>query len=182
MTKNRRSFASLLAVLLIVATAGAQASANWSEGFVIEKIQPTILTETEETPADPASVYAAEVLRLVNLEREKEELKPLSGLAALRTAANTRAREVSSIFAHVRPDGTSPRTAFTENGLNYRYVGENIARGYAEPSSLVEAWMNSEMHKNVILREEYTHGELGYFQNEDGKIFCSMLFITPVEG
>ena len=180
MTRTKRILASLLTIMLIVSAAGAQtASANWSEGFVIDVAKP--VAETETTPVDPAVEYAAEVLRLVNLERETAGLSELSGLEALKTAADTRAKEVSVVFAHTRLDGTSPRTVFTENKLNYSHVGENIAHGYADAAALVKAWMNSTAHKNVILRAEYTHAELGYYKNDSGKIFCSMLFYTPAE-
>ncbi len=181
MTRTKRMLASLLTIVLIASAVGAQtASANWSEGFVIDVAKPA--TETEATPVDPAVEYAAEVLRLVNLEREAAGLVGLSGLEALKTAADTRAKEVSVVFAHKRLDGSSPRTVFTENKLNYSHVGENIAHGYTDAAALVKAWMNSTAHKNVILKAEYTHAELGYYKNSDGRTFNSMLFFTPAEG
>lgn len=180
MIRMKRTLVLLLTIVLVASAFGAQtASANWSEGFVAEEAKP--VAETEAVPLDPAAEYAAEVLRLVNLERETAGLSKLSGLEALKTAADTRAKEVSVVFAHTRLDGTSPKTVFIENKLNYSHVGENIAHGYADPAALVKAWMNSTTHKNVILNGEYTHAELGYYKNDSGKIFCSMLFFTPAE-
>lgn len=180
MTRIKRTLVSLLSIVLIASAVGGQiASANWSEGFVTETPKPA--PESEAAPADPAAEYAAEVLRLVNLERETAGLSKLSGLEALKTAADIRAKEISAVFAHVRLDGTSPRTVFTDNKLNYSHVGENIAQGYTDPAALVKAWMNSTPHKNVILRAEYTNAELGYYKNDSGRIFCSMLFFTPAE-
>jgi len=178
-----RSFLSLLVIVILVSAISKQTvSANWLEGFAFEEIKPMSETENEETTVDPAAEYAAEVLRIVNLERKTKGLTALSGLTALKAAANTRAKEVSYLFAHIRPDGSSPRTVFTENGLKFRRIGENIAHGYSDPKTLVQAWMNSDAHRNVILRAEYTHADLGYYKNEDGKIFCSMLFFTATEG
>ncbi len=183
MNRTKKVILSLVAIVLISYVAGMQtANANWVEGFVFDEVEPVVKAEKEEAPANPAMEYSAEVLRLINLEREKNGLSPLKGLDALKTAANTRAKEVSVVFAHVRLDGTSPRTVFAENKLNFHRVGENIAHGYSDPTSLVQAWMNSDAHRNVILRAEYTHAELGYYKNESGEIFCSMLFFTPAEG
>lgn len=181
MTRTKRILVSLLTIVLIASAVGAQtASANWSEGFVLNAEKPVL--ETEATNVDPAAEFAAEVIKLVNLERETAGLSKLSGLEALKTAADTRAKELTVVFDHVRPDGTSPRTAFIENELNYSHVGENIAHGYKAPAALVKAWMNSTAHKNVILKAEYTHAELGYYKNSDGRTFNSMLFFTPAEG
>ncbi len=94
--------------------------------------------------------YAFQVLELVNQERTKEGLKPLTMDTSLLDTAMLRAAECSVEFSHTRPDGTS---CYTANELMY---GENIASGYTTPASVMTGWMNSEGHRANILTEAYT--------------------------
>ena len=129
---------------------------------------------------DPANKYISEVFRLVNLERGKAGLGNLSGNPTLKLAADIRAKELVNKFAHVRPDGTNPGTVFRENNLNYRASGETIARGFSDPSALVRSWMQSAIHKKVLLNGNYINGEVGYFKDNSGKVHIAMLFFTPL--
>ena len=54
MPRTKRILVSLLTAVLIASAIGAQtASANWSEGFVVDVAKP--VTETEAAPSDPAA-------------------------------------------------------------------------------------------------------------------------------
>ncbi|MEZ4857448.1 MAG: CAP domain-containing protein [Flavobacteriaceae bacterium] len=54
-------------------------------------------------------------------------------------------------------------------------VGENVAFGYTEAESLVNAWINSPSHKSV-LEGNYTHTGFGIIQNNSGKYFFTQIF------
>lgn len=56
-----------------------------------------------------------DVLRLVNQEREKEGLSPLTLSQGLSDGAAIRAPEIVTTFAHERPDGTSCFTALKKD-------------------------------------------------------------------
>ena len=68
------------------------------------------------SPSDSAEQYAEEVLKLVNAEREKAGISPLTLDAQLCAAASQRAKELVENFAHVRPDGSDIATVLQENG------------------------------------------------------------------
>ena len=70
---------------------------------------------TDELPG--VSAYAQEVVRLVNIEREKAGLAPLAMDAALSAAAQVRAQEIDVSVSHTRPDGTSCFTVLKEFGI-----------------------------------------------------------------
>lgn len=135
--------------------------------------------ERNLVPADPALEFASEVLRLINIERQAQNLPDLTGMEKLKAAADIRAEEIAILFSHKRPGEESYGSIFAECELDYSYVGENIAYGYSNPSDLVQAWMDSFSHKNVIMGKDYTNAELGYYQDSDGRIYCAMLFFTP---
>ena len=120
-----------------------------------------------QTPAQDASTpeeLAAEVVRLVNVERAKEGLAPLGTYDSLTKAAQIRAPEIVTLFSHDRPDGTSCFTAMDQTGAKkgaYTW-GENIAAGNATAAATVEQWMNSPGHRANILNAKFTHIGVGY--------------------
>lgn len=120
-----------------------------------------------QTPAQDASTpeeLAAEVVRLVNVERAKEGLAPLGTYDSLTKAAQIRAPEIVTLFSHDRPDGTSCFTAMDQTGATkgaYTW-GENIAAGNATAAATVEQWMNSPGHRANILNAKFTHIGVGY--------------------
>lgn len=175
MITMKKHLIAALAMILVFLSLGLQISAaSWEPGLADEPQEAV-----DKSAADAEITFADEALALVNAERVKAGLAVLEQNAALKTAANQRAQEASSRFSHVRPNGKSAGSILKENKLSYKAAGENLALGYTDAAALVQTWMNSKAHKNVILSTRLTHGELGYFQNADGKIFCALLLYTP---
>lgn len=110
------------------------------------------------------SAYAGEVLRLVNIERDKVGAAHLVLDGALCDAANMRAIEMdySGNFSHTRPDGRDCFTVFSFCKISFYTCGENIAAGYPTPAAVVDGWMNSTGHKANILNTAFTKMGLGY--------------------
>ena len=123
--------------------------------------------------------YRQEVLRLVNVERAKEGLQPLTmSNTALSAAAQVRAKELVSLFAHTRPDGTRCFTALDEQGVTYGWAGENIAAGYQTPEAVVSGWMNSPGHRANILNANFKELGVGYYYTTSGyKHYWVQMFI-----
>lgn len=109
-----------------------------------------------------SSDYTQEVLRLVNAERQKAGKQPLTMDAKLSQAAQVRAKEIQTHFSHSRPDGRSCFTAMQEAGVSYRAAGENIAAGQRTPAAVMEAWMNSQGHRENILSDQFGRLGVGY--------------------
>lgn len=164
--------AALAAALTIPAQAAWESDINSSDSSV---------TQTKTDTLSASEKFAAEVLRLVNEERAARELEPLTSNETLAEVALVRAEESATKFAHVRPDGRSVSTAFSDAGLSYVKAGENLAHGYTKPETLVKDWMASKTHKANILNEEFTAAELGYYKNSAGSIYVALMFLTPAE-
>jgi uncharacterized protein YkwD len=78
------------------------------------------------------------VVRLVNAERQKAGLKPLSVDSRLQIAAQAHASDMAqrNFYAHNSPEGKTPRHRFTTAGLPGNIAwGENIAAGVADPGA-----------------------------------------------
>ncbi|MCD8390417.1 MAG: CAP domain-containing protein [Firmicutes bacterium] len=133
-------------------------------------VEPTATPTVEPTATPTASPvtdseFAAEVIRLVNAERAKQGLSELSTAEDLTAAANQRAVEISSVFSHTRPNGSSFSTVLGEYGVSYKSAGENIAYGQKTPEAVVEAWMNSSGHRANILSSSYSKIGVGVYKS-----------------
>ncbi len=111
------------------------------------------------------SQFAAEVVRLVNIERSKEGLSALKSDSTVQSAAQVRAKEIVSSFSHTRPDGSQCFTALQEAGVNYSGAGENIAYGQKTPQEVVTAWMNSPGHRANIMNGSFTTIGVGCYKS-----------------
>lgn len=130
-----------------------------------EKPQPTPTPTTKPEPN--ANAMAQEVIRLTNIERAKVGKAPLQYNAKLQEAAMLRAKEISILFSHGRPDGRIFNTAITEAGVGCP-DGENIAKGSLTPERVMYIWMNSPGHKAAILRPTSTHIGVGFYKAANG--------------
>ncbi len=138
-------------------------------------------TESEdtenETPEESAyHAYVLRVAELVNEERAKAGLQPLTLKENITNAAQIRAVETEQSFSHTRPDGRHFATALTEAGVSYRGAGENIAWGQKTPEQVMEGWMNSAGHRANILNEKYTSIGIGYYSSANGTNYWTQLF------
>ena len=121
--------------------------------------------------------YASQVVNLVNQERAKAGLAPLSLNDQASSAAMTRARELSSSFSHTRPSGQSFSTALTEAGLAFQGAGENIAYGQTSPEEVMNGWMNSAGHRANILSADFTEIGVAHYENGSGTDYWVQLFL-----
>lgn len=122
-----------------------------------------IVPETPEVNVD-AHEYELKVLELVNAERAKYGLLPLSWDSKLAEVARAHSQDMAKrgFFSHNNPDGKTPFDRIKAAGINYRSAGENIAAGQKTPEEVVKAWMNSSGHRANILNANYTKLGVGY--------------------
>lgn len=151
-------------------------SENLPGGNLPDSGQPDFETPDTDAPSSPSASYLTQVVNLVNIERAKQGLSPLTIDTGLEKAAFVRAREIQVNFSHTRPNGTSFSTAIKEAGVSYRRCGENIAWGQKSPEAVVTAWMNSSGHRANILSTDYTRIGIGYLTNASGTPYWVQLF------
>ncbi len=137
----------------------------------------TNIPDTETPDNNENASYIEQVVNLVNIERAKEGLAPLTIDEDVQAAAQVRALEIETSFSHTRPNGSSFSTALMEENVSYRRAGENIAWGQRSPEEVVNAWMNSEGHRANIMNSSFTKIGVGYYQNAKGVNYWSQLFI-----
>ena len=120
-------------------------------------------------PAEDKSVssFETEVIRLVNVERAKNGLSPLTHDWELSRVARYKSMDMkeNNYFSHTSPTFGSPFDMMKSFGISYRSAGENIAKGQTTPQKVVNSWMNSQGHRANILNKSYTHIGVGYVKS-----------------
>src|SRR3989344_3697523 len=98
-----------------------------------------------------------EIVQLTNVKRQADGLSVLRLDSQLSSAALAKASDMFArdYWAHVSPIGTQPWFFITQSGYSYRYAGENLARDFSDPQSIVNAWINSPTHRENLLSSKY---------------------------
>jgi len=147
-------------------------------------------TETQVPPASSGGCapelnrgYESEVIRLINQERGKEGLAPLVEQSQLTQAARLHSQDMAcnQFFSHVSPTAGDVIARVTAQGYSYSAIGENIAAGQADPSGVVQAWMNSTGHRANIMNATYTQVGVGYayLAGDSSGVFWTLLVGAP---
>ncbi len=127
-----------------------------------------------ETEDNSQLSMAKEVFNLVNAEREKAGLTPLTYYELGQPAVDIRCEELKELFSHTRPNGSAWFTVLDELEIQGWWAcGENIAWGQRSPEEVMGDWMNSEGHRANILNPNFT----GLAVATDGAYWVQM-FVT----
>ena len=96
---------------------------------------------------------AQRLLNQINEVRAREGVPPVWPNVLLARAAQAHAQAIADGEAtgHFGPHGSDPLQRITDAGYRPRAFGENIAMGSSAPRLVVEAWMRSPGHRQVLL-------------------------------
>lgn len=118
-----------------------------------------------------------EIFALTNQERNTRDIGLLTYNHDIQKAADIRAEEISKQFSHTRPNGSNCHTVLDD--IDYFVVGENIIMAdipVASASQLMNAWMNSQGHKENILLENYISMAVGVYITND-TVYAVQIFM-----
>ncbi|WP_431028967.1 CAP domain-containing protein [Lysinibacillus sp. LZ02] len=143
-------------------------NSNLANPDLIYPGQQIIVAENEQASVEE------EVVRLVNVERAKEGLAPLSIDWELSRVAKYKSQDMhdKNYFSHTSPTYGSPFDMMKQFGISYNSAGENIAKGQTSATQVVNDWMNSPGHRANIMNTSYTHIGIGYVT--DGHYWTQM--------
>jgi uncharacterized protein YkwD len=122
------------------------------------------------TPSPPAGAsngsIASDFLGLLNAERARNGLGPLSMNPNLSTAATNYARYMATanFFGHDGPDGSSPVRRVDATGYPGTWRGETLAAGQASAALAFDVWWNqSPPHHAILSDPTATEIGVGYY-------------------
>lgn len=129
--------------------------------MLLLNVQIAEAASTKNTTGTCEYDKAYEVLKIVNKERTAAGKNKLTMDKDLLEAAMLRAAEITVSFDHIRPNG---KKCFTVCDKVY---AENIAYGYATPTTVMEGWMQSKQgHRESIMNGEYETIGIGCFKKD----------------
>jgi uncharacterized protein YkwD len=116
-----------------------------------------------ETTSECTGVIARTV-ELVNEQRSQRDLATLRCDAEVGRAAAVHAEDLCrhSRFSHTGTDGSSMVDRARRVGLEFRTLGENVAKGQRSAHQVVEEWMASPGHRKNILNEDFQRIGVAY--------------------
>lgn len=153
-------------------------SGSGTSGSTVSK--PASSAPASSQPAGSSySAFQNEVVRLVNVERAKNGLAALSIDATITKTATLKSQDMAknNYFSHTSPTYGSPFDLMKQYGVSYRSAGENIAMGQTSPAQVMNGWMNSQGHRENILKSSYTKIGVGVAQNANGTYYWTQHFI-----
>lgn len=143
---------------------GANETEQIEEEIIVDLGNPTLTQEEQE------------VLDLINAEREKQGLGKLQVYNELQRVAKLKAEDIinNSYFSHTSPVLGTPFEMLKNEGIQYKYAGENLA-GNETGIKAVDAWMNSQAHKDNILDTDYEYTGICVVDSEIyGKVYVQL--------
>ncbi|WP_152656767.1 CAP domain-containing protein [Oceanobacillus sp. CFH 90083] len=146
--------------------------ANQEEAGNAEDAQQN--AEDNQAADGEVSQFEQEVVDLTNQEREKQGLAPLELDTELSKVARAKSEDMqaNNYFDHNSPNYGSPFDMMQSFGIDYNTAGENIAQGQRSPEEVVNAWMNSQGHRENIMNSDFTHIGIGHV--EEGNYWTQM--------
>lgn len=107
---------------------------------------------------DGISPFSKEdVVSQTNVLRSSLGFSTLKANPTLESAAWQKLQDMigGQYFAHTSPSGISPWYWFDLSKYKYTYAGENLAIGFVDAKTTVDAWANSPSHRANLLNPNY---------------------------
>jgi uncharacterized protein YkwD len=141
-----------------------------TEDFPVESIDAIAL---KNAPA-PKEIEI-QILELINEHRISMGLNPLHNMNIIKSVAFTHTDYMVEVN-NVNHDNFFQRKISLEQNANAKKVGENVAYAFSTAESLVNAWINSDSHRENI-EGDYTDFDVSAEQNKEGKWYYTNIFI-----
>ena len=138
-----------------------------------EKTEYTYIGELRPPLSDDFSFSSLDldIVNEINEVRDDIDLDPYDFDRGLGEAAYIRAEECEQSFSHTRPDGSKWYTV----NQNICF-GENLAFGYDTADEVVDAWLNSPTHRDLIYDEDFLTCGIGHYEGSDGTTYIACEF------
>ncbi|WP_311568230.1 CAP domain-containing protein [Photobacterium arenosum] len=141
---------------------------------------------------DSGQSMADEMLAAVNAARAQGQtcgstwmpaVGPLTWDATLEHTAYLHSSDMANYdyFSHTGLDKSSPSQRVTEQGYNWKTVGENIAAGQKTVSAVMQGWLKSEGHCKNIMNGSFTQMGAASDTNSGSTygIYWTQVFASP---
>ena len=122
-----------------------------------------------------AKTIEVEILELINDHRLNIGLNPLSDMGIIKSQAynHTSYMLAQNSISH---DNFFLRKSYLQSNAGANLVSENVAYGYTNAQSVVNAWLNSEGHRENI-EGDFTNFDISAEEDANGKWYYTNIFV-----
>lgn len=158
---------TMLPAMALIALLSFSCSTDSVEEDTIEAITSTYVPQTK--------VIEVEILELINDHRISQGLNVLSDMSTIKAQAfgHTDYMVAQQEVSH---DNFYKRKETLESRVGAVKVAENVAYAYSSAESVVNAWLNSDGHRNVI-EGDYTDFDVSAEKDANGKYYFTNIFV-----
>jgi uncharacterized protein YkwD len=118
-----------------------------------------------------------EILNLVNDFRNSIDLNSLEKMNIISSVAETHTDYMVQTGL-VNHDFFLERQESLMKSVQAISVAENVAYGYKTAQDVVNAWLKSDLHREVIENPRFTHFGISSEKNNEGRLFYTQIFIN----
>lgn len=153
-------------------------------GAVVARLYLLQSTPPSQEEVSGLTQQEADILKLVNEERERAGRNPLQFSARLAVVARGHSYDMAMrrYLAHGSPEGTGPSERLTGVGISYQAAGENIYMDDArDPAGLaaraIQGWLKSATHRETMLSDKFEETGVGVARASDGSLYVTQDFV-----
>ncbi|SHM87604.1 CAP domain-containing protein [Gracilibacillus kekensis] len=108
-----------------------------------------------------------QIFEITNEVRKVYELETLTWDDQAAQAAKNHSKDMvkENYFSHYSQNGDGLKERLLAANAYYLVAGENIAAHYIDGPAVIHGWLNSEGHREALLKEDYTHLGVGVYQS-----------------
>lgn len=181
---------STISETTIVTTKATTSSATTRNATTTRRVTTTKITTAKVTTTKQSATYTnpstsakmitgfeQHMLDVMNAERKKNGVSPLSFDPQLTSLARLRASELTVYYSanHNRPDKRAWNTVFDDYNYPIYYAGENIAYGQKSADEVMKVWIASPGHYSNIVNPNFGHVGLACYE-KNGVLYWEQLF------
>lgn len=160
----------LIAILLLIMTASCTDNFQQEESLYAEEENEII-----ESTALLATDFEKQVLDAVNEYRSSLGLNTLVFTDNAYDEAESHTEYMIS-KGQLSHDNFRTRASRISQNTNASYVAENVAKNYNTAETVLNAWLNSNSHKNTI-EGDFTHTTITVRKDANETLFYTQIFI-----
>ena len=163
--RNIKSLVAVLVITVLVSCVFITTASIPAKSINVLGVSTTA-NNTENAEALPKASdmddYENAIAAMINNIRVDNGLNAIAADGSLNGVAEIRSQDLinRNYFSHYTPEGTNVFNVMRDNGVSYRYAGENLAQSapasIGTPEAFINAWVNSPTHLSNILRAQYT--------------------------
>lgn len=156
MRRNGKTVVCLILIFILVLLAGCSKDASpiLEAGARNDNLTGQIIILDEQTPTSDDIMFnlPGQCFSIINSYRAMNGLSELKWSPALENCAKIRAEEAYDNWSHTRPNG---KPWYTVNPRIMR--GENLAMGFTSAEDIVNNWIDSPAHNELLLADDFTY-------------------------